>query len=351
MKIVLLFLSAIILFASCTNPPYRGQDVLGADEFVMDSYKIREGKFSILQMEGKVFDELSTSFLENYKDTIHEGDVLQIAVYHPNRTDIASSVQAIGNTIGYRVTDGKVLLPDLDAIEVEGLTLDEARKKIQEKYNLEIKDLQVFLTYRERIERKVELAGMVQTPNIPVDGRIRLFEVLSVAKVPTNANFFKSYVVRDDQLLPVDLYKLIKQGDMSQNIVMKGGDKIYIADASASSIMVLGEVNKERVLDVPNGFVTLRHAIADAGGIPFTGNKSYIQVIRGGILNPKIYTLNWKHVIHLPTDSMLLIPGDIVYVAATPIAEWNRFVNQLLPTFIALDLLTKGIKTVGVNVP
>ena len=48
---------------------------------------------------------------------------------------------------------------------------------------------------------------------------------------------------------------------------------------------------------------------------------------------------------------MLLIPGDIVYVAATPIAEWNRFVNQLLPTFIALDLVTKGIKSVGVNVP
>jgi len=48
---------------------------------------------------------------------------------------------------------------------------------------------------------------------------------------------------------------------------------------------------------------------------------------------------------------MLLIPGDIVYVAATPIAEWNRFVNQLLPTFIGLDLVTKGIKSVGVNVP
>ena len=138
---------------------------------------------------------------------------------------------------------------------------------------------------------------------------------------------------------------------MTQNIVMRGGDKVYIADASASSLMVLGEVGKERVVDLPNGFMTLRQALAEAGGIPYTGDKAYIQVIRGNILHPKIYTLNWRHVIHLPSDSMLLIPGDIVYVAATPMTEWNRFVSQLLPTFIGLDLVTKGVKSIGVNVP
>jgi polysaccharide export outer membrane protein len=174
---------------------------------------------------------------------------------------------------------------------------------------------------------------------------------MSVARVPTNANFFKSYVIREDALLPVDLYKLMKEGDMAQNIVMRGGDKVYIADAAASSLMVLGEVGKERVVDLPNGFMTLRQALAEAGGIPITGDKAYIQVIRGNILNPKIYTLNWRHVIHLPSDSMLLIPGDIVYVAATPMTEWNRFVTQLLPTLIGVDLVTKGIRGVGVNIP
>ena len=37
----------------CSNLPYKGSDALGADEFVIDSYKIKEGKFSILEMEGK----------------------------------------------------------------------------------------------------------------------------------------------------------------------------------------------------------------------------------------------------------------------------------------------------------
>ena len=345
---VFLFLGVVM---SCTNPPYRGSEVVGAEDFVLDSYRIREGKLSILQMEGKDTEELCSDLLEEYQDVINDGDVLQIVVYHPTRCDLVESVQRIGQVVGFRVTDGKIYLPDLQPVSVEGLTLQQAQNEIQERYREQIKDVNVFISYRDRLLRKVELAGLVHVPSIPVDGRLRLFEALSIAKVPTNANLFKSYVVRDNALLPVDLYKLLKEGDMNQNVVMRGGDKVYIADPSASTLMVLGEVGKERVVDVPDGFMTLRKAIGEAGGILSSGDRAYIQIIRGNILHPKIYTLNWEHVVRLPSDSMLLIPGDIVYVAARPLAEWNRFVNDLLPTFIALDLVTKGIKSVGIEVP
>ncbi len=346
-----ILLLLFLYLAGCTNPPYRGNDVLGADEFVMDSYKIREGKLAILQMEGLNVEELSPDLLLPYPDVIHDGDVLQIAIYHPTRTDIVFSVQQIGATMGFRVSDKMVVLPDLSPVSVGGLSLEEARLKIQKEYREQIKDIEVFIAYKDRIERKVELAGLVEASTIPIDGRIRLFEILAMAKVPANANLFKSYVVRDGTMLSVDLFKLIKNGDMSQNIVMHGGDKVYIADPSASTLMVLGEVGQEKLVNIPDGFMTLRHAIAAAGGIADTGDKSYIQIIRGNIQHPKIYTLHWKHVIHLPSDSMLLIPGDIVYVAATPITEWNRFVNQILPTLIGFDLATKGLKGVGVTVP
>ncbi len=343
----------ILLFSaySCTNPPYKSRDVLGAEDFVMDSYRIREGKFSILQMEGKEYGELGSELLADYKDAIYNGDVLQIALFHPSRADLATAVQQISESVGFRVMDGRIELPDLGSVQIAGLTLEQAKEEIQKRYQAQIRDVEIFMAYKDRKERKIELAGLVQVPNIPVNGRLRLFEALAIAKVPPNANLFKSYVVRDDSLLPVDLYKLLKEGDMTQNIVMRGGDKVYIADPSASTLMVLGEVGKERVVDVPDGFMTLRKALAEAGGILSSGDRSFIQVIRGNILHPKIYTLHWEHVVRLSNDSMLLIPGDIVYVAARPISEWNRFVNELLPTFIAIDLVTKGIKSVGVNVP
>jgi len=346
-KLLFLLLAA----ASCTNPPYRGKEVVGADEFVMDSYRIREGKFSILEMEGKAYPLLPIDTLQEYRDTISDGDILQIGIFHPSRNDLSEAVQRISGSIGFRVSEGSIILPDIGAVEVKGMPLDEARGKIQKCYDEEIQDLQVFISYKERVRKKVELAGLVQVPALPIDGKLRLFEVLATAKVPPEANLFKSYLVRDGALLPVDLFKLLKEGDMSQNIVMRGGDKIYIAEPSAATLMVLGEVGQERLVNVPNGSMTLRQAIAEAKGIAPTGDKAYIQIIRGSILQPKIYTLHWRHMVELPNDSMLLIPGDIVYVAATPITEWNRFVSQLLPTFIGLDLVTKGIKSVGVNIP
>lgn len=349
-NVLCLFL--LLLVCSCSNMPYRGKDVLGADEFVMDSYKIKEGKFCLLQlMDGKDFEPLSSDLLQPYADVIHDGDVLHIVLFHPTRADLVASFASLNQTIGFLVQNGKVVLPDLDSVFIQDLTLEEARIKIQSEYQQHIKDVQVFLSFQNRIERKVELAGLVQTSTIAVDGRIRLFETLALAKVPPQANLFKSYLVREAGMVPVDFYKLLKEGDMTQNVVMRGGDKIYIADAGDSSIMVLGEVGRECLVNVPNGFVTLRKALAEAGGIPYTGDKSYIQVIRGNILHPKIYTLNWQHVIHLPNDSMLLMPGDIVYVAAKPLTEWNRFVTQILPTLIGLDLVSKGVKSIGVNVP
>jgi len=349
LRTVLFFLAGLC-FAGC-NGPYMGKDLYGADEFVLDSYKIREGKFSILEMTGQPYEELDEDYLDEYEDRIHEDDVLQIALYHPKRTDIVEAVQYIGTAVGYRVANGTIALPDIAPIEVSGLTLEEARRKIQNHYGNQIQDVEVFIAYKDRIARKVELAGLVSVPSIPVDGRIRLFDILSKAHVPPDANLFKSYVIRNGKLLPVDLNRLLKEGDMFQNIVMRGGDKIYIAEPSSASLMVMGEVTRERVINLPRGYVSLRQALAEAGGIPFTGDKSYIQVIRGSIAKPKIYTLNWEHVIHLPNDSLLLMPGDIVYVAAKPITEWNRFISQLLPSFTGFEIIGKQAGSWGVFIP
>jgi polysaccharide biosynthesis/export protein len=222
---IILFVFSLCL-AGCSGP-YMGKDLFGADEFVLDSYKIREGKFAILEMEGVFTDELGEELLDEFQDRIHEDDVLQIALYHPKRDDVVQAVEYIGKSIGYRVVEGRISLPDLPPVEVGGLTLEEARQKIQDHYQRHIQDMEVFVTYKERIAGKVELIGAVATPSIPVDGKLRLYDVLSKARVPSGANLFKSYIVRDGNMLPVDMRKLIQDGDMQQNIVMRAGDKIY----------------------------------------------------------------------------------------------------------------------------
>lgn len=328
--------SLLLIFMSiCTacHKPCCDYATMGADEFVIDSYTIRQGKFAILEMEGIEVDDIPCDAMDEYIDVIAEDDILNIVLYHPKRKDLMEAFTFINHNVGgFRVKNGQVDLPDIPPVVVEGLTLDEARAALQEKFREQIQDVELFITYQNRLTRKVELAGMVAHANVPVDGKTRLYDVLANAHIPSDANLFLSYVIRDCRPIAVDLYKLINEGDMCQNIVVKGGDKIFIANKADSSVMVMGEVNNPRPVHLPYGFMSLREAIVHAGGIPFTGDKHHIQVIRGNLQCPKLYILAWEHIVHLPNDSLLLIPGDTVYVSAKPITEWNRFISQLLPS-------------------
>jgi len=340
----------LLVLVSCNNVARYGYEPRGADEFVIDSYKIRQGKFSILEMQGEISEALPGNTMMEYKDVIHDNDILNIAVYHPSREDIIAAVAAISNAIGYRVTNGTVVLPDIVApVKVSGLTIEEARQALRNAYLEQIRDVEVFVSYKERLTKKVDLAGSVATPAIPVDGKIRLYEVIARAKIPQDANLFMSYVIRDDTPLPVDIDKLIKHGDMSHNIVMHGGDKVYIADSNDARIMLMGEVGNPKALSLPSGVMSLREALVSAGGIPYTGDKRCIQVIRGNLSNPKIYTLSWNHIIHLPNESLLLMHGDTVYVGAKPITEWNRFISQLLPSFTGIQTAKITSRVLGIN--
>ena len=336
-----LFVSCLFLIflAACGEPRYNF-DVKGADEFVMDSYKIRQGKFAILQMQGIPVAPMPPDAMKEYVDTIADDDVLDIALYHPTRDDIVNSVSSIGKSVGYRVIKGEIHLPQLGGVSVAGLTLDQARASIQQEYDEEIDGIEVFVDYKERLSRVVELTGLVKDDAIAVNGKIRLYDVISRARIPNNANWFMSYVVRCGKALPVDLYKLVREGDMCQNIVMKPNDKIFIAEPVDSTAMVMGEVGRPTIIALPHGSISLREAIVASGGIPFTGDKSCIQVIRGSIVCPKVYRLNWNQIITLPNHSLLLMPGDTVYVAEKPITQWNRFIDQLLPT-------SAGVRDVG----
>lgn len=327
------YVCLLFLATSCTRHCHD-YAVMGADEFVTDSYKIRQGKTAILEMEGTEVVDLPEDAMEEYKDVIAEDDILNIAIYHPSRKDLMESFAFINHNIGgFRVYNGHLDLPDIPSVQVEGLNLDEAREKIQGIYREQIRDISVWVHYKDRLKSKVELNGLVGVKEIPVDGKIRLFEVLGKAHIPPVVNLFKSYVLRDGCQLNIDLHKLLNEGDMCQNIVMRGGDKIFIANTHDATAMVMGEVMAPRSINLPYGFVSLRQALVEAGGIDIRrGDRSHIQVIRGNLQCPKIYVLAWEHIVHLPNDSLLLMPGDTVYVSTKPITQWNDFISQLLET-------------------
>lgn len=319
---------------------------MGPDEFAGDSYFIKQGKFAIKELKGEFEGDLPCDILEDYEDVIVDNDILNIVIFHPSRRDLMESVDLVNAQMGgFRVDQGRITMPCIGTIELGGLTLTQAQEKLTAAFRDEVKNVEVFVTYKMRLANKVEITGEVARTTIPVDGRMRLFEVLSYAVLSPHANLYSSYLVRDGIQLSIDFNKLVKEGDMSQNIVMRGGDKIYIGSAHDSVALVIGEVRIPRVIPLSLGYLPIKEALVSAGGIPFTGNKNCIQVIRGGVANPRIYLLSWTDITHLPNDNMLLMPGDVVYVSTTPITDWNQFLVQISPTIemIALyDIIRHG---------
>lgn len=320
--LVLLFLS------SCVAPVYENT-TFGIDEFTCDSQQIAQGKFAILALEEKE-DICYPDPHYLIDDIVIEGDELSISLYCPKRPDRVEALEIINARTGFRVSDGKIYLPHLSAITVSGLSLSEIRDVIQSAYCEQLPDAKIFINFKKRRERFVQIIGARQ-PMVAVDGRMRLSEVLAKAQLFPHVSLFKSYVMRNGEQLPLDLYKLVNEGDESQNIVMQGGDQIFLANPADTHVLITGEVGYPLVLPIPHGFISLREALAKANGIPFTGNKSCIQVIRGGITRPKIYSLKWKDMAQVPNQSLLLMPGDVVFVSEKPITQWNRFIDQLQP--------------------
>ena len=104
---------------------------------------------------------------------------------------------------------------------------------------------------------------------------------------------------------------------------MRGGDRIFIAHMSDATILVTGEVRQPLVIPVPYGFISAREALGIAGGIPFTGSRGCIQVIRGEPVRPKIFAFSWKEMLPYPNSSLLLMPGDIIFISEKPITQYD----------------------------
>lgn len=329
-QIAFLLGSLAFLFLSSCTPPIYQNTTYGLDEFMADSQQISGGKYAILALEEheEICNPVDPS---DHDDVIHEGDELKVMLYCPRRLEYMQALDMIQGRTGSRVCDGKISLPHLSPLEVAGLTLRECREIIQNAYSEEISEAQVFIEFKKKCERNVQIIG-ARKSMIAVDGKMRLSEVLAQAKLPPHANLFKSYVMRNGQKLPIDLYPLIHEGSEYQNIVMKGGDQIFIAHATDAPIMLTGELHYSMAIPAPYGRLSLREALAAAGGIAFTGNKNCILIIRGDLVRPKIYSLAWKDIIHCTNQSLLLIPGDVVVLSEKPVTQWNRFVNQLQPS-------------------
>ncbi|MCC5789301.1 MAG: SLBB domain-containing protein [Opitutales bacterium] len=280
--------------------------------------------------------------------TLGPGDLIEIEVIGEPTT---LSLAPVG-------PDGKIYFYGLPGMDVWGMTPSEVRVQLESELATYFRgEPRVSVVPREIVSRKVWLLGRFNEPGVyPLEGPTTLLEAIANAGGPEAstvmalgsestsgtdeaADLRRAFVIRDGEVLPVDIHRLLLYGDMSQNIYLESGDLVHLPTAGATEIYVLGGVFEPRAVAY-TGQTSLLAAISAAGGPTNEAHLSQVAVLRGGTGEPRMVIFDFNKIILGDMSDVLLEPHDIVYVPLAPQRHLTRYLDIILSSF--------G-RTVGIN--
>lgn len=284
--------------------------------------------------------------------TIDSGDILSIVVWdHPELSNAAtiagggqvgtgadaSTAATTAPPPGFMVDhEGMIQFPYAGPLKVAGLTQDQARNLLTTKLSKYLRQPKVTLRVQAYRSKRVYVDGEVKNPGLQAinDIPMTLVEALNRAGgvLPTGD---QSQIVinRAGTNYQINLPQLVQRGVNPGSIMLGNGDVVRVRSRDESKVFVSGEVVSPRALPMYNGRLTLNEALGESGGInPTSGDGSQIYVVRKYGTDQIVYQLDGRSPGALAmAEGFELSPKDVVYVAATPLANWHRAISLMLP--------------------
>jgi protein involved in polysaccharide export with SLBB domain len=262
--------------------------------------------------------------------------------------------------------DGKIYFSLLPGLDVWGLNMSETKALLDKELGKFISNAQVTVSLRAVGSKYVWLLGRLNKPGIyPTTAPMTLLEAIAQAGGTANAasavttedlsDLRHSFVVRQGQILPVDFHKLLRQGDMSQNVYLKADDFVYVPSSLDREIYVMGALRVPHAVPFREN-TTLISVIAACGGTVKDAYKSHVAIVRGSLSSPQIAIVDYNDIVSGKTSDILLEPHDIVYVPLSPYRVLTRYLELIVNTFANSIAANEGIAAsggvrVGVAVP
>jgi len=206
------------------------------------------------------------------------GDALIVAVYgHPELAISQYTSAALGSQNGRAAglvidNDGTIQLPLLGSVQVAGKTSEQLRSFLETELSQYIKEPRVTVQVIFNGSIRYYLLGQFTQPGLKYSDRpLRLLEALSLAgsiELP-KASLRGAYVARGDKRLPVNFRRLLRDGDLGQNIRLRTGDVVFVPDNQTEQAFVFAGSagGQARGGPVPfvNGQLDLVQALAAVG--------------------------------------------------------------------------------------
>lgn len=299
----------LILLIGCAEEKFEATTDL---EQFRKQYEEKQKKFN--RSQDKAYSPVDLSDTGDGDYRLGEGDLLTVKVYESEELDTEVRVSS----------DGEISLPLLNNVNVFNLSTAEAEEKIETLYKEKyIHDPHIIIHIKEHVSKQITLVGAVKMPGTyDYVTRRRLLDVLAVANGLLEDAGSIAYVTREDpktkdrKRYMVSLDKLLKQGDMRQNIVVLGGDVIFIP--MAGQCFIDGAVRNPGTYALKTK-MTITEALALAGGLASYADDDGIKLIRymGSDQERAIVSLSYSDLQAGMGDTLFLQDQDMIFAESS----------------------------------
>ncbi|WDT85424.1 polysaccharide biosynthesis/export family protein [Alteromonas sp. 009811495] len=204
------------------------------------------------------------------------------------------TIQAFAATnVQYNLTvtrEGMLLIPDAGAVNLSGLTFEEAKVVISEAIETRRIGIKTIVTLSEFRSIQIMLVGEVSKPgSYSVSGFSTLINALvSSGGVKRTGSLRNIQVKRHGSVVATfDLYALLLKGDDSANIYLRQGDLIFVPPVGPT-VGIAGEILRPAIYELANE-QNVSEILSLAGGLLPTANAKNAQIER--VSNSGMYTL------------------------------------------------------------
>jgi len=242
------------------------------------------------------------------------GDLIQLTVFETK--DLNTEVRVSSR--------GQVSLPLIGTVDVRNLTAAEAEEKIEKLLAANyLQDPHVSIFIKEHVSRQITLVGSFKKPGTyDYVAKRNLLDVIAIAEGLTENAGTAAYITRlDDKTKKninyfVDLDQLIKKGNMAQNIMVLGGDVIFIPETG--QCFVDGAVRKPGTYPIKSG-MTITEVVTLAGGLAGYADTDKIKLIRhmGPGQERQVLSLSYNDLQAGVGDSLLIKDQDIIFAESS----------------------------------
>lgn len=198
-------------------------------------------------------------------------DSVQVIVYGQTEFNITTRIKS----------DGTIVMPLIGIVKASGLTSIGLAKAVTDKLTSSgfLKDPIVNVEIGAYVSKTVNVAGKVSQPGVyPLDRPYRALEVLLKAGWLRENGAAYVYLRRaGSPEIRLDADGLVR-GDAEKDPLMHPGDTLYVP--VADQFFLTGQVNHPGALPILPG-MTIRQALALAGGVTATGSGNKVGLIRG----------------------------------------------------------------------